>query len=159
MSEVSKTATISPSGLYRYRLGRTWGIGETCLFVMLNPSTADAERDDATIRKCMGFARRWGFDGIEVVNLFAYRATDPKMLRRVADPVGPLNDQIIEHEAILHPLIVAAWGANGGLLGRSTRVRKLLGPSAKCFRIGKTGEPDHPLYQPYERELIPLEAR
>src|SRR5262245_19133112 len=89
----TKEALISPCGLYRYWLTRTWdnSLRRVC-WVMLNPSTADAEQDDPTIRRCVGFARSWGAGGIIVVNLFAFRASDPKALLRAADPVGPDND-------------------------------------------------------------------
>ena len=86
-------AVLSPCGAYRYLLTRRFGPGKKlATFVMLNPSTADAERDDATIRKCVGFARSWGCAGLQVVNLFAFRATDPTDLRMADDPVGPEND-------------------------------------------------------------------
>src|SRR5579859_5937119 len=89
-------ATFSACRTYRYRLWRSWEPrGSRCVFVGLNPSTADESTDDATIRKCVGFAKRWGFGAIEVVNLFAYagvRSTDPRSLLGVSDPVGPDND-------------------------------------------------------------------
>jgi hypothetical protein len=92
------SADISPCGRYRYTLHRTWGASERprgAVFVMLNPSTADAEKSDATVRKCIGFAQRWGLDGISIVNLFAFRSRHPGDLALQADPVGPLNDNAI----------------------------------------------------------------
>jgi len=97
-----RTATLSPCGRYRYRLGRRWAqhrLSLPLLFVMLNPSTADAEQDDATIRRCTTFAVAHGFDAMEVVNLFAFRATDPADLWRAADPVGPDADRHIAEAA------------------------------------------------------------
>lgn len=86
-------AHLSACGAYRYALRRTWDPARpAALFVGLNPSTADAERDDPTTRRCVRFARDWGFGGLLVGNLFAYRATRPRDLRAAAEPVGPEND-------------------------------------------------------------------
>jgi hypothetical protein len=108
-----KTAVISDDGLYRYALTRTWDpLLARVVWVMANPSVVDAERDDATIRKCIGFTQRWGYGGIEVVNLFAYRATDPAVLATVDDPVGPENRlwlQTVLGDS-LNSLFVCAWG-------------------------------------------------
>ena len=110
----TSTAEISPCGLYRYRLTRTWdAAAPALLFVMLNPSTADASEDDPTIRRCLGFARRERAGGLVVANLFAFRATDPKALEDAADPIGPDNARWIETcvRETSGP-IVAAWGAS-----------------------------------------------
>jgi hypothetical protein len=105
-------ADLSPCGTYRYLLGRRIGGGDRVgLWVMLNPSTADANEDDATIRRCIGFARREGCGLLEVVNLFAYRATDPAALRLADDPVGPANDHFISKAVERAALVVVAWGA------------------------------------------------
>jgi hypothetical protein len=105
-------ADLSPCGTYRYLLGRRVGEGDrTALFMMLNPSTADATEDDPTIRRCTGFARREGCGVLEVVNLFAYRATDPAELRTAPDPVGPANDHHIKAALGRVALVVVAWGA------------------------------------------------
>src|SRR4028119_2392792 len=86
-------AIFDPTRTYRYALWRTWDAARPPVaFVLLNPSTADARRDDPTIRRCANFARTWGFGGLEVVNLFAFRATHPTDLKCAADPVGPQND-------------------------------------------------------------------
>ena len=115
-------------GQYRYLLWRYWGEAKRLVWVLLNPSTADARQDDPTIRRCVGFAKGWGYDGIQVVNLFAYRATDPRELKAVVDPVGPRNDEFIERAARGHEMVVVAWGANGGLHGRgATMLRHLQG--------------------------------
>lgn len=88
-------AGLSPCGLYRFWLTRCWAPAKPCaLFIMLNPSTADHEQDDATIRKCIGFARRWGMGSIRVANLFAYRATKPDDLKRADNPIGGLSTEI-----------------------------------------------------------------
>ena len=104
-------ATISPCGLYRYELVRAWGDPPFCAFVMLNPSTADGAEDDNTIRRCVGFAQRFGFGGFSVVNLFAFRATKPEAMLAAADPVGPDNDAHILGALAAAQRVFAAWGA------------------------------------------------
>ena len=95
---LESTADFSFCGQYRYTLTRVWSLERgLVLFVGLNPSTADAERDDPTVRRCVGYARRWGFGGVLVANLFAYRATDPRDLLAVSYPIGPRNDEVIAH--------------------------------------------------------------
>src|SRR5688500_11357729 len=103
-------AVFDRSGRYRYRLWRRWGDGGAVAFVMLNPSTADAERDDPTIRRCGGFARAWGFGSMVVVNLFALRSSDPQRLRRARDPVGRENDRHIIDVTGTSDAVVLAWG-------------------------------------------------
>jgi hypothetical protein len=131
------SATFSPCRTYRYALTRVWAPGRPlAAFIMLNPSTADALDDDATIRRVSGFARSWTAGGILVLNLFALRATDPRQLRQHPDPVGP---------------VVCAWGVHGVLADRDQRVLELL--RARCVRplcLGTTkdGHPRHPLYVP-----------
>jgi hypothetical protein len=152
-------ATFSECGRYRYRLRRTW-LPELppVLWIMLNPSTADAATDDPTIRRCMRFAQRWGgFGGLEVCNLFALRSTDPKALRQAADPVGPDNDRAILEASKAAGCVVVAWGAGGELKGRGRIVARALSfVRADLVCLGRTqrGHPLHPLYVPYETELI-----
>ena len=142
-------AVFDASGRYRYRLWRRWADGEVVLFVMLNPSTADARRDDPTIRRCGGFARAWGFAAMTVVNLFALRATDPARLRRARDPVGRDNDRHILAAAAGASALVLAWGAHGALGGRDREVRALLtGHRPECLGVTRAGQPRHPLYLP-----------
>ena len=113
----------TPPARYRYRLSRTWDpTGPVVAFVMLNPSTADAEVLDPTVRRCVGFARGWGFGSLEVVNLFAFRATDPRDLLRAAAPVGAANDRAILDAASAADRVVVAWGTRGTHLGRATEV-------------------------------------
>ncbi len=122
-------AVISDCGKYRYTLEREWMTGQgTCLFVMLNPSTADASEDDPTIRRCIGFAQRWGYQRLTVGNLFAYRATDPLGLREVPLDVaiGPENDDHLCDLSHGASLIVAAWGAHPITAERSGVVAALL---------------------------------
>lgn len=113
-----RTAVLSACGRFRYRLGRQWGEGGVLLFVMLNPSTADADVDDATIRRCVKFAQAHGFGALEVVNLYAFRATDPKDLRRAGYLAGPENDAHIAAAASECAAICVAWGANAAELER-----------------------------------------
>lgn len=134
---------------YRYTLRRSWmGAGSVVNFVMLNPSTADEVFDDPTIRKCTGFAKRWGFSGLVVTNLFAFRATDPRDLRNcgLELAIGPENDAVLRREATLAGTVVCAWGEHGGWLKRDEAVMN--GPLAglDLGRIGSTrgGYPLHP---------------
>lgn len=139
---------FSPCRTYRYALWREWIGGDGyAMFVGLNPSTADEMRDDPTIRRCVSFAKSWGYAGLCMANLFAYRATQPKDMKAAADPIGPENDdhlQALAHEA---GVVVAAWGANGTHKGRDLEVCELL-PSLHCLALTKDGHPGHPLYLP-----------
>lgn len=145
-------------GPYRYRLWRIWdrALPMVC-WVMLNPSTADATEDDPTIRKIMKFSRGWGYGGVMVVNLFAYRATDPSELITVAksgvDVVGTFNEQHIMVAMHMCPkLTIAAWGAHGNVGGQAARVIKLcreaLGGERvlHSLKVNADGTPSHPLY-------------
>lgn len=153
---IESGATLDPTGRYRYLLWRRIGHGEARVgFCMLNPSTADAAADDPTIRKCCGFAARWGFDIIEVVNLFAWRATDPRELKiRTAARVGPENDQHLLECVGRIRMLVCAWGNPGELAGRGRAVLRLLG-DRPVYHLGLNGNghPKHPLYRPYETPL------
>lgn len=152
-----KLATISPCGLYRYSLTRAWGEGMVN-FVMYNPSTADADLDDPTIRRCVDFARRWGYGGITVTNLFAYRATDPKEIGRLdlAFAFGPDNRIHLVREASACDAVVCAWGANPtrGMADEILRTLKDRGIKPTALRITKGGHPAHPLYLP--ARLLPV---
>lgn len=143
------------NGPYRYSLGRTWRRQSPwVLFVMLNPSVADAAKDDPTIRRCVNFARAWGYGGIRVVNLFAYRATDPSELNAADDPVGPENDGHIVTESLMAEITVAAWGRSipRKFEDRASEVLKLLleksVPRVYCIGMNADGSPKHPLYAP-----------
>jgi hypothetical protein len=146
------TATFSPCRTYRYALTRRWSARPLPVFVMLNPSTADALVDDPTIRRCAGFAKSWTCGGFAVVNLFGLRATDPRQMRGHPDPVGPDNDLVIA--SLLsgdHPAgpVVCAWGAHPGTTERARQVMELLRNrriSPLCLGTTKGGQPRHPLY-------------
>lgn len=105
-----RTASISNCQQYRYRLGRIFGDGPELMFIMVNPSTADADVDDQTIKKCMGFAKANGFGSILVGNKFAYRSTDVKKLREVKDPIGPDNDEHLKAMMARATMVVVGWG-------------------------------------------------
>lgn len=140
-------AVFDPTRRYRYLLRRTWGSGPRVAFVMLNPNTADAVNDDPSIRRCVGFARRWGFRSADVVNLFAYRTRDPRELARAADPVGPENDRYVRQAVARAELVVCAWGATTLARGRAAAFRDALaGRPAQCLGRTKAGAPRHPLY-------------
>lgn len=126
---------------------------------MLNPSAADGEQDDPTIRRCIGFARSHGFNAIEVVNLFAYRATDPRDLKRAGYPVGPLNDEHILHAASQAGAVCLAYGAHGRDLERVQVVLPQLrraGSELQCLAISKDGVPRHPLMLRSDCRLHPF---
>lgn len=152
-------ALISPCKRYRYRLWRAWSREEPVAFIMLNPSTADGIQDDPTIRRCRGFAEMWGAGGLIVGNLFAYRATDPRELRRVDDPVGQDNDAALRQIAAKASKVICAWGAHGAYRNRDREVLEILRdmrvvPVALSFT--KDGHPRHPLYLSYSATPKPL---
>jgi hypothetical protein len=152
-------AILDITQTYRYLLWRqlTEGHRRHVAWIMLNPSTADASLDDATIRRCISFSRSWGFDRLTVANLFALRSTNPDALREHTDPVGPDNDKYLVELAKGADLIVCAWGNHGALLGRAAQVRELLKDSPlHCLRISKTGQPVHPLYLPAALTPVPF---
>lgn len=143
---MQRTARFSPCKEYRYSLSRTWDRSlPRILFIGLNPSTADDKSDDPTVRRCIGFAKKWGFGGLILVNLFAYRTTDPSGLTEVDEPVGRDNDRWIAVEQTRVDRVVAAWGNAGSLLGRDEIVLNCLN-RVHCLGVTKTGYPRHPLY-------------
>lgn len=160
---VKKDAEISACGQYRYRLSRAWDTAmPQCLFVMLNPSTADADNDDPTIRRCIGFARAFGCGSLSVVNLFAFRATSPTDMKAAEDPVGPKNDTTILEEVIYaNGPIICAWGAHGGFRGRDRCVLDIIKQASKtptALKITKDGFPGHPLYLRSDSTPVELHA-
>lgn len=160
IDRLSGSAEFSDCRKYRYCLARYFhdrpcNSKKAVMFVMLNPSTADADADDPTIRRCIGFARQWGFDRLLVANLFAWQATDPKEIMRAADPIGPENDKFIERMTREAELTVCAWGKDGSFMGRAAAVLEMLSfPMA--LKLNQDGSPAHPLYQPAESILIPM---
>ncbi|MBW4692046.1 MAG: DUF1643 domain-containing protein [Lyngbya sp. HA4199-MV5] len=150
-------AEFDATGRYRYLLWRSWDEQATRVgFVMLNPSRADGVVNDPTVRRCLGFARSWGFGRLDVVNLFAYCATQPRELRQVIDPVGRENDRYLAQLAERVDQIVLAWGNDGGLQSRDRAVMALWGDRIPtyCLGITKQGQPQHPLY--LRRDVQPM---
>lgn len=146
---IRKSAQISKDGMYRFSLHRWWGDGGRLFFVMLNPSTADAEVDDPTIRRCMGFARTLGFDGVSVLNLYAFRATKPADLWLAEEPTGgQRNDDLLREVGLIakHQTVIAAWGSNA----RADRVARVTSwpgwDNVHALGLTKDGAPRHPLY-------------
>ena len=151
------SAMFSPCRTYRYSLKRTWDTSiPPLVFIGLNPSTADETVDDPTIRRCIGFAKREGCGGLVMLNLFAFRSTDPKHMKTASDPVGPRNDAVLMN-ACVGRTIVAAWGAHGTHRGRDTEVLRML-KDERVFCLGLTQAkcPRHPLYLKADAPLVPF---
>ena len=148
-------AFYSPCGCYRYGLERTWGQGPELLFVMLNPSTATEEKNDATIERCQRRAKQLGFAGLKIANLFAYRATHPSDLRRADDPEGPDNAQLLTQWSGSSQMTIAGWGTHGALRGQAARIAPILTGDVRHLGLTKAGHPRHPLYVSYATQPIP----
>ncbi len=151
------SAIFDRTGQYRYLLSRVWNKAGLCvLFVMLNPSTANADADDPTIRRCMGFASSWEMGAFVVANLYAFRATQPAVLFQAADPVGPDNDLHLEQAMKRADRVVLAWGNHGLRDERATEVLgiiKSLNIKPMCLGLTNAGQPRHPLYLPGNASL------
>lgn len=150
-SNICKSAVMSDCQKYRYELRRVWEPGEEFVcFIGLNPSTADAAQDDPTIRRCISFARSWGYGGLIMVNLFAYRLTDSKQLKNVPLPHGRENWNWIESASLEARVVIAAWGGHPMARIQGQRTREFLeacGVELKCiFENEKDKSPAHPLY-------------
>jgi hypothetical protein len=155
-------AELSPCGVWRWRLTRIWSTTPALTIVMLNPSLADARRDDPTLRRCLGFAAREGFGGLVVVNLFGLRAAAPAALRRHADPVGPGNDAALsaalgDAAAMAQP-VLCAWGTHPAARERSLALAPVFATSGArlvCLGLTATGAPRHPLYVRADEPFLP----
>ncbi|TGD44567.1 DUF1643 domain-containing protein [Pseudotabrizicola sediminis] len=156
--DAASVAVYSPCERYRYLLTRVWDrAGARALFVMLNPSTATEVQNDPTVERCERRARALGFGGFRVVNIFAFRATDPRVMRAAPDPVGPGNDAAILSSVLdwQAERVVCAWGGHGVYLGRGDAVAQLLrGTGQPLWHLGLTaaGQPKHPLYIGYAEQ-------
>ena len=158
-------ATLSEDRKFRYHLWRSWGDRENrCVFIGINPSTADEYEDDHTIRKCIGFATRWGFGAIDMVNLFAWRSTDQLGLLKQLMPVGLDNDAFLHATCAHANRIVLAWGAGKNaavrdlIRNRVPRVHDVVGEFVqKIGTLGRTAEdfPQHPLMLAYATKFKP----
>jgi hypothetical protein len=150
--DAASTAVYSDCERYRYLLTRTWAPGPKALFIMLNPSTATEFQNDPTVERCERRARALGFGAFRVTNIFAFRATDPKVMRAQADPIGPENDKAILQSVPWADQVICAWGSHGEHLSRGPAIITLLRQSGKpLFHLGLTqsGAPKHPLYIGY----------
>ncbi|MBU2098558.1 MAG: DUF1643 domain-containing protein [Gammaproteobacteria bacterium] len=153
---MKNTAKLSECRNYRYALWRSWDNEKPfVMFIGLNPSTADESTDDPTLTRCINYAKSWGYGGVCMGNLFAYRATDPAAMMAAKDPVGDDNDLWLRKLAKEAEIIIAAWGNDGAYMGRSRQVLKFI-PNLYCLKINKSGEPAHPLYQSASIRPIPL---
>ena len=158
--EIRRDAVFDARGRYRYSLTRRWegGRGRVAM-ILLNPSTADARRDDPTLRRCIGFARGWGFQTLEVVNLFAFRTPHPARLRQARFPIGPENDAHLLRAVGEAERVVLAWGVHGNWRGRDAQVLALLGAVRNdwvCLGRTRDGLPRHVLFLPGETPLTPF---
>ncbi len=164
--DAPSVAVYSDCETYRYLLTRVWDERRPrALFIMLNPSTATEVQNDPTVERCERRARALGFGAFRVTNIFAYRATDPKVMRAQGDPVGPENDnailQSLNWAAGPQDRIICAWGAHGAHLARGAAVIALLrGSGRDLHHLGLTraGDPKHPLYIGYDRQPEPWSA-
>lgn len=149
-------ANFSLDNHYRWILTRPTSarVARIVLWVMLNPSTADAAIDDPTIKRVDGFTRSWGYDGAIVVNMYAWRATDPSELWRVPDAIGTECDKYMEEARRYSALVLCAWGQVGPVVDRPAEVKRILGKRLHVLGINKNGQPKHPLYTPSDLRPI-----
>ena len=181
---MKRETIFSPCRKYRYTLWREWGtselfdganegergsrLGEYVQFIGLNPSTADETNDDPTVRRCIQYAKDWGFGAMCMTNIFAWRDTDPEKMKLERNPVGEWktddeigarwqeNDCWISTIAASAGLVVAAWGTHGAHRGRGEQVRQTI-PNLHCLGTNSDGTPKHPLYLP--KTAVPVEYR
>lgn len=150
------TCIFSDDRRHRYVLRRDFMFGKGIVnFLMLNPSTADENRNDPTIERCERRAKRWGYRSLVITNLFAYRATNPEDMKGQDDPVGEMNDAHILAEAFFADKVICGWGNHGSFRGRSDHVLSMLaaeGIALHAFSATSKGQPQHPLYVAYAVE-------
>lgn len=166
-NQPKRQTTLSACRTYRYTLWREWDNGtfstlkqiigqcNYAMFIGLNPSTADETKDDPTIRKCIGFAKRWGYGALCMTNLFAFRATLPRDMKKSEYPVGEDNLHHLLECASSAGIVVAAWGKNGCFQSQDLATADQLsriGIQLMCLRTNGDGSPEHPLYVPYDTE-------
>ena len=155
-------ATFSHCARYRYELVRSWALRpskrSTVTFIGLNPSTADGQSNDPTIRRCIRFAMDWQFNQLIVVNLFGWCATDPANLKAADKPIGAKNDDYINKAVKNSSLVVACWGVHGTYMNRALEIRQRHNKRLHCIRLNKSGQPAHPLYLPAHLSAIKLRS-
>ena len=145
---MKKGADFSEDRKYRYSLWRAWGEMKPdrfAVFIGLNPSTADETKDDPTVRRCIGYARDWGYNALYMLNIFAYRATKPEEMLKAKDPIGPDNKTFLMEKTRHAGVVVAGWGAYGAHMDRCYEVRSLIKP-LHYLKLNKDMSPTHPLY-------------
>lgn len=148
-------AILSEDREYRYVLWRIWDTSKpSVMFIGLNPSTADESIDDPTIRRCINYARSWGYGAIYMTNLFALRSSKPSELYNSKNPIGDENDKFLLNFQNKCDLVVACWGNHGSFMNRSSDIKELFN-QIKCFGTNQTGQPKHPLYLKKDVQLIP----
>lgn len=151
---LESSAIFSNDRVFRYVLTRIWSLNEKpCMFIGLNPSTADEINNDPTVSRCIKFAFDLGYGGLHMMNAFAFRSTDPKKLYEIQDPVGPENDYWLERMGKTAGMIIGVWGNHGKYLERYKRLLALF-PSISVFGITKEKQPRHPLY--LRADLYPI---
>jgi len=156
---MDKGARLSDCRRYRYVLWRIWNKSQKpLLFVGLNPSTADELHDDATIRRCISFAKDWAYGAIYMANLFAYRSRDPKALEKVEDPVGRENNSWIRTLSYECEATIACWGTKGAIMDRDIEVYGIL-KNPQALGVTTAGHPKHPLYLPRSTRPQPFQIR
>jgi len=152
---MESSAIFDRTQTYRYLLRRSWEQSKPCIaFIMLNPSRADAQLNDPTIRRCLGFARTWGYGSLVVANLFGFRAANPKQLHQVEDAIGKECDRYILEAIALSRCTVIAWGNGGTLAGRDRTVLDLIRTEVYCLGMNRSGQPRHPLYVRADTPLV-----
>jgi len=150
------TATFSKRRRYRYTLWRIWGNRlhlSYVVFIGLNPSTATETKNDPTVSRCIKYTADWGYSGLCMLNIFAFRATDPKVMKAAKFPIGAKNDEYLIKTCKGAEIVVAAWGNHGSFMDRGNKVKKML-PDLHYLRLTKQGNPWHPLYLP--KDLKPI---
>ena len=158
----TRSAAFSPCRQWRYHLQQVWDESRpNLLWLMLNPSTADETQNDPTVERCEMRAHMWNYGGVEVYNIFAFRATDPKNMKAAEDPVGPENDKWLAKFAIKsqQTLAIAGWGNHGSHQNRNRDVIKILNQKmadVKALKINASGDPKHPLYIGYSQQPVPF---
>lgn len=146
---MERICQFSPCRKYRYTLWREWDMtNKSYLMVIgLNPSTADETQDDPTIRRCIDFAKCWQFGALCMTNIFAWRETNPELMKKQSDPIGSDNDRWLKECSVDAGFVLAAWGKHGSHMARGAKVRQMI-RAVHCLKLNKDGSPVHPLYQP-----------
>lgn len=148
-----KNAILSNDRIYRYVLSRIWDETKPAVMIIgLNPSTADETNDDPTITRCINFSKFWGYGGVHMLNLFAFRATSPQDMFKAPDPIGIHNDRYLDEYAQKCDKVICAWGNHGKFMTRSHDIKSKL-TNLHYLKMNKSGEPAHPLY--LKSELLP----